>query len=81
MIPVKRSIEKDFPGEGIEPGALHKEASSLSGFLAINQCGDVVEFLFDDTWDGSQEAALASVIANHNHPAIDPAAILQLIQS
>ena len=81
MISVKRSIEKDFPGEGIEPRVLHQAASSLSGFLAINQCGDVVEFLFDDTWDDSQEVAIASVIANHDHPAIDPAAILALIQS
>ena len=65
MIGVKRSIEKDFPGEGVETGLLHQEASVITGFLAINTCGDVVEFLFDDTWDGSQEGALASVIANH----------------
>lgn len=77
---VKRSIVEDFPGDGVDTGPLHQEAMTIGGFLAINVRGDIVEFLFDDTWDGSQEAALAVVISNHNHPAMDPASILQFIQ-
>ncbi len=78
---VTRSIEQDFPGEGIDTIALHQAASSITGFLAINRLGDEVQFLFDEAPDEAQLATLDGIVQAHDHPAVDVAAMLALISS
>lgn len=76
---VKRSIAKDFPGEGVDVGVLHQEASVIAGFLAINYLGDEVQFLFEAALDGDQLETLDGIVQAHDHPAVDAAAVLLLI--
>lgn len=81
MSSVHHSIRRNFPGRGIDAGLLHQESSGIAGFLAINAIGDDVEFMFDAEPEEAARIALESVVANHDHPVLDIAAILQLIQS
>ena len=76
---VTRSIQSDFPGDGIDAGALGQEASVMAGFLAINQLGDEVQFIFDAELDGDQLETLDGIVQAHDRPAIDAAAVLLLI--
>ncbi len=76
---ITRSIQNDFPGGGIDVGTLGQEVSVMAGFLAINRLGDEVQFIFDADLNDDQLETLDGIVQAHDHPAIDAAAILQLI--